>query len=965
MALFLRLGASDPTTAVFFNGVKVASGRDSKGRVVAILPALLSNAGPPDVVAIRVPTGAAIDAMSVPAWTPIASELPAVFEHARERAGRLTASCARSGPSAADFLLRGLSPDDFARLQQDYARAPTDLLASTVAANWRELCDLDLHLEQRLHEYALYRKGDLLGFMRDQELYLVPDFEGDLLRRPALGSECSDFGSWYDIAYSGGPNRFYVGSVRQGVGPGNEFFNTPRDVAQLALFLVSGHGEVIGADDRLSTATWLPYGWRTSTRQAGIELDSATFFSAFNTLIVYGGVRNSGPAPIELRPALLITARSSYGKSAGGRVIGGVGGKATVTLGNTRTGPNTSPPLYTDTLAARAAVGPTVATFVPRYLSAARGPELAAAVADASGAAIDGSEGSAILLSAPLLLQPGETRGFSFVVAASDAADEAVRNCEAASQIDPAASLARVEGDWNRFLAGLPALAKPSYAAAKLYYSSAIALRKNHWVMTQEGTRYDASFPARGGFNYFYQSDSCWNLLGYLDFHPEWARGHAHPILVPPCEIMDPHFFWSMWELYSRLPDPVERRAFAEDVYPLLQTAYRDWTTKLDLDGDLLVATPNNWDDNPRYDLIFKEVPYAPGWNSWWNDLVACCRDHQLDDPAPSSQLGYGAVVLERLARILGRDSEADGWARQIRLHRRAVDTLWDEARGYWIVTYRGTQRDAVLTSSILYPIFTDTCRDPARIRRVVEQHLLNPAEFAGEFPVPTVAYHDPRFYHQKPPFENQPGGLWRGNIWMPETWIIVKGLFKYGYEAEAEAFAGRLLDMMARQADSVGRWPQMRFSPAEWYDARTGLAQNNRAFSWSSAVALEYLLGNYQNERVLGANLERDRAVHGHIRELFDFATGRSVFRVEASKPVFPVLALRSTDGVPILQSRRIEFSFLDPAGNFADAPIRFSLDAARWNLVDAATGRVLDRDSSGSFSATPEQALLLLGKN
>ena len=40
----------------------------------------------------------------------------------------------------------------------------------------------------------------------------------------------------------------------------------------------------------------------------------------------------------------------------------------------------------------------------------------------------------------------------------------------------------------------------------------------------------------------------------------------------------------------------------------------------------------------------------------------------------------------------------------------------------------------------------------------------------------------------------------------------------------------------------------------------RKGLRQNNRAFSWSSAVAIDFLLGNYQNERVVGANPERDR---------------------------------------------------------------------------------------------------------
>ena len=73
---------------------------------------------------------------------------------------------------------------------------------------------------------------------------------------------------------------------------------------------------------------------------------------------------------------------------------------------------------------------------------------------------------------------------------------------------------------------------------------------------------------------------------------PEWAKGHAVPILDPPCKIMDPHFFWSMWELYSRLPEGKSGRTSPPDVYPLLTNAYYDWTNTLDIDSDLLIATP-------------------------------------------------------------------------------------------------------------------------------------------------------------------------------------------------------------------------------------------------------------------------------------------------------------------------------------------------------------------------------------
>jgi hypothetical protein len=425
------------------------------------------------------------------------------------------------------------------------------------------------------------------------------------------------------------------------------------------------------------------------------------------------------------------------------------------------------------------------------------------------------------------------------------------------------------------------------------------------------------------------------------------------PILVPPCEIMDPHFFWSMWELYSRLPGNKERQNFAARVYPLLTNAYWDWTNKVDIDGDLLTATPDNWDDNPRYDLIFKEIKYVPGWNSWWNDLVRCCRENKLDDPAPSSQLGYGAVVLHWLALILGKNAEAAGWEHQIQRHEQAIDSLWDEQKGYWIVTYRGTQRDDVLTSSIIYPIFCDLCRDPAKIKRVIEEHMLNPKEFNGPFPIPTVAYDDPRYYHQKPPFQNEAGGLWRGNIWMPETWIIVKGLFKYGYEDEAKSMVARLLNMMANQSASVGPYQQFAHSPAEWYDSRTGLGQNNRAFSWSSAVAMDYLLGNYQNERVLGSNPDRDRAIAGHVREIFDFDTGNSLFKVETIKTVFPLLTMKTTDGLPIEQSRRVIFNFSDPGGNFTGSTIPFRFEEGKWKVEVVATGRAVRKDSDGWYRA------------
>jgi len=965
--LILHLGKLGNTDATFFNGVRITTGFGTRDEPIFIVPAVLVKSWGDNVVAVRISDSTEETGIGEFDWSVLDSVVKSLTAQGIKKSGVLERQCATIGPDAADFILQGVRTADFKAMKKELKSASSPAICWQVATCWNHLCEIQNNLPRYLQEYALYKNGARLDFMKNLATYLVPDFHNADPHKPGMGCELSDFGSWYDIAYCGGLNRFMLGSVRKGVGPDYEFFNTPRDVGILALFFKDESGNLIDGSNGESSVTWYPYGWRTVTRHEQFEAESAVFFTAFNTIAVCGSVKNLGLRETSVTPGLLVTARSEYGEKTGGYVTGSLNERSIVEIRNIRVGPRTTPELYDDKLTIGSTLGALQAGFVPHYLPGARDGQWQSALEENLTPSLAAASGSAVLTAAePVRLKPGENVSFVFVIVATPGHEPADEQCAATVKefvAAPQSALSQTEAAWNNFFADLPKLEHPGYATTKLYYSAVAALRKNHILREQKGRLYDASYPARGGFNYFFQSDSCWNLLGYLDFMPEWAKGHAVPILDPPCKIMDPHFFWSIWESYSRLPDKKERQDFAAAVYPLLTNAYRVWTTTLDINSNLLVATPNNWDDNPRYDLIFKEIKYVPGWNSWWNDLVTNCYQNKLEDPAPSSQLGYGAVVMGRLAKILGKDQDAAYWAQQFQRHCRAIDSLWDEQRGYWIVTYRDTLKDDVLTSSVIYPVFTDLCRDPAKIRRVIEQHILNPAEFNGHFPVPTIAYDDPRYYHDKPPFQDKsPAGLWRGNLWMPETWIIVKGLYKYGYEAEAKDMAGRLLDMMSHQSASVGEFPQFAFSPAEWYNSENGLGQNNRAFSWSSAVALDFLLGNYQNERVVGTNPERDRRIEGHVREIFDFDSGNSLFRVEPIKTVFPVLKMNTADGLPINQSRRVEFSFSDPAGNFDQSEIPFAIDGSRWKLMSASSGHELTKGEDGLYRASIGTKLTLV---
>jgi hypothetical protein len=899
-----------------------------------------------------------------PLYDPL-DETRALLSRCIKTSEQLETSISSSGPGAADFLLRGVRPTDFAILKNELGKNPSLEVLWRIESATNRLREVVGDQKRRLRDYAALSAGDRLGFMQDHVAYLVADFQGDAPQKPVMGSELSDFGSWYDIAYSGGINRFRISSVRKHV-EGNEFFNTAAEIGLLALFFKTPSGEIIDGSDGEGAVSWCPFGWKTTTRHGDLEIESAAFFTAFNTIVICAKVKNLGAEPAAVTPSLLITDRSEYNGKTGGKVVGHAAPNNRLAWRNTRVGKSVDPKDFSDTLMIGSTLGELHSAFLPRYLPSGRGRELQEALRANWAVSLDANAGSAVVSSDEIKLGPGEAREFAFYVVAG-ADDKAAEKLGVSAEksltaAGPAEALAHVEQDWNNYLGGLPKLNDPSYEDLQLYYSAAIALRKNRFVLERNGKLYDASFPARGGFNYFYQSDSCWNSLGYLDINPTWAVGHAVPILVPPCQIMDPHFYWSMWEMYSRLPDPRQQRDFAAMVYPLLKETYRVWTTQVDTDGNLLCSTPNNWDDNPRADLLFKELPDRPGWNSWWNDWARGSRANALNDPASSSQLGYGPVVMERLARILGKNEEADDWAKQFQRHVRAIDSLWDEKSGYWIVTYRGTLKDRVLTSSILYPVFTDLCRDPARIRRVIESHILNPAEFNGRFPIPTVAYNDPRYYKQMPPHADLTGGLWRGNIWLPEAWIIVKGLYKYGYEAEARDMARRLIDMMSHQAASTPQYPQFAYSPAEWYDSRTGLAQNNRAFSWTSAVALDFLLGNYENERTLGTNPERDRTINGHIREIFDYDSGNSLFRVVTVKSVFPLLRMTTADNLPINCSSKVEFSFSDPGGNFAGSTVAFCVAQNHWSGVANETGVPLQQGADGYYHAPFGVELMLI---
>ena len=66
--------------------------------------------------------------------------------------------------------------------------------------------------------------------------------------------------------------------------------------------------------------------------------------------------------------------------------------------------------------------------------------------------------------------------------------------------------------------------------------------------------------------------------------------------------------------------------------------------------------------------------------------------------------------------------------------------------------------------------------------------HLMNPGEFGGSYPTPSLARSDKDYHHQT-------GDYWRGGIWLPTTYMAIKAIEKYGYHEEADAIAEKVIN--------------------------------------------------------------------------------------------------------------------------------------------------------------------------
>lgn len=368
-------------------------------------------------------------------------------------------------------------------------------------------------------------------------------------------------------------------------------------------------------------------------------------------------------------------------------------------------------------------------------------------------------------------------------------------------------------------------------------------LRWNWLEGERDGYRYRYTRPSPSRYPWQWYWDSCFAAIVWRRFDPARSRAELESLLAAqrPNGFIGHTIFWSHPVSLLRLAfyNVASRSSFQTETIqpPLLPWAWRiavgdprgeprieahvDWlAANRDLEGDGLL-----WILQPDESGLDASPKFEPVWGRRSNSRIGfpllVRRNRKLGFDARRARERGGPVLCETLVNTM--------WSLSLQAMGRAsatpalVERLWDERRGLFVDEAQpGGLRPGPLTWAALAPLALPDL--PVEIgKRLVEEHLLAPAEFLTPVAPPSVAASEPSY---------EPDGghgpirrYWRGPTWVNSAWLVWLGMRRLGYEAEAQRLADGVIGAVAREG--------LR----EYYDPRTGKGLGAKDFAWSALV--------------------------------------------------------------------------------------------------------------------------------
>ena len=296
------------------------------------------------------------------------------------------------------------------------------------------------------------------------------------------------------------------------------------------------------------------------------------------------------------------------------------------------------------------------------------------------------------------------------------------------------------------------------------------------------------TFPLSGSLDNFYnlqEPDGFICREFSYDGVPAW--GKEHPVSWNP-----PLLSWAEWDLYEAGVSDKNRLA---KVYPPLKKFYLCCEKMFRRPdglyfGDMLGG---GMDDLPRFpkrdwnpdDGIGVEREHLIMYKDWYEGMrndKAHNLNRQMGWVDMSAQMALNALCMAKIARTLGMKDDFEMFKAKHRELGRAInEKCWDEERGFYFDHFDGSIVPRYTVAGF-WPLVARIV--PAkRVERVVAV-LMDEKIFNRPIPVPALGACESEY--------DPEGGYWRGSVWPPTTYMVLRGLKAVGRGELARDIARR-----------------------------------------------------------------------------------------------------------------------------------------------------------------------------
>ena len=206
-------------------------------------------------------------------------------------------------------------------------------------------------------------------------------------------------------------------------------------------------------------------------------------------------------------------------------------------------------------------------------------------------------------------------------------------------------------------------------------------------------------------------------------------------------------------------------------------TPYKGWNRSIyNASGKICAMWESGLDNSPMYD----DVPFVEERN-----MLA------LADVGLMSLYIADCKALAQIAEILNRPQEQEELLVRAEKYTVSLQSLWSEERGIYLNKHldSGVFSER-LSPTNFYPMLAGV---PSRgqVKRMIDEHLLNPSEFWGEYVIPSISRKDPGYKDMH---------YWRGRIWGPMNYLVYLGMRNYPLTSERRALIDKSRNLFLKE---------------------------------------------------------------------------------------------------------------------------------------------------------------------